>query len=214
MSSIANQELPLLSLFRPVFTAATFVRAQPLGVAAILTNGRRTVTNLVRSVAALTAFFLAAILVRFIVQHFWPQGRIRLVGDDTVTEHPGRKVYRGEALAVDALAFFHGLIMTRPLKNSPKSSDNFCSTPLPPLPDRSSPITDFTDRCKSHAEDSYTRTPNETSQHFPTRVSRTAVAGHWNAYPVVINYLAEVPPQESMRWRSNFQASRPQQERL
>jgi hypothetical protein len=110
MSTIANPELPLLSLFRPVFSAATFVRAQLLGVAAILTHGRRTLSNLLRTVAGLTegdsssyhrvlslaqwsALSLAAILTRFIIQHFWPQGRIRLVGDDTVTEHPGRKVY-------------------------------------------------------------------------------------------------------------------------
>src|SRR5262245_56262949 len=110
MSSIATPEVPLLPLFRPVFTAATFVRAQLLGVAAILTHGQRTLANLLRTVADLTqgdsssyhrvlslaqwsALSLAAILTRFIIQHFWPQGRIRLVGDDTVTEHPGRKVY-------------------------------------------------------------------------------------------------------------------------
>jgi DDE superfamily endonuclease len=84
MSTIANQELPLLPLFRSVFTAATFVRAQLLGVAAIVTNGRRTVANLLRTVAALTegdsssyhrvlslaqwsALALAAILTRFII---------------------------------------------------------------------------------------------------------------------------------------------------
>src|SRR5947207_1788100 len=109
MSTIANQELPLFSLFRPAFTAATFARAQLLGVAAILTSGRRTVANLLRTVADLTegdpssyhrvlslaqwsALSLAAILTRFIIQHFWPRGRIRLVGDDTVTEHRGKNV--------------------------------------------------------------------------------------------------------------------------
>jgi DDE superfamily endonuclease len=110
MSTIANQEPPLLSLFESAFTTtATFVRAQLLGVAAILTTGRRTVTNLLRTVAGLTdgapssyhrvlslaqwsGLTLAAILTRFIIRYFWPQGRIRLAGDDTVTEHPGRKV--------------------------------------------------------------------------------------------------------------------------
>jgi hypothetical protein len=123
MSTIANQELPLLPLFRPVFTAATFVRAQLLGVAAILTHGRRTVANLLRTVAALTegdsssyhrvlslaqwsALSLAALLARFIIQHFWPQGRIRIVGDDTVTEHPGRKVY-GKARHRDPVRSSH-----------------------------------------------------------------------------------------------------------
>src|SRR5262245_62357485 len=110
MSSIANEGLPVLSLFESAFTtAATFVRAQLLGVAAILTTGRRTIANLLRTVAGLTegdpssyhrvlslaqwsGLALAALLMRFLLQHFWPQGRIRLVGDDTVTEHPGRKV--------------------------------------------------------------------------------------------------------------------------
>jgi hypothetical protein len=55
MSIITNQGLPLLSLFGPAFTAAaTFVRAKLLGVAAILTNGRRTVANLLRTVTDLT----------------------------------------------------------------------------------------------------------------------------------------------------------------
>jgi hypothetical protein len=123
MSSIANPELSLLDLFRPVFSVATFVRAQLLGVAAILTNGRRTLTNLLRTVAELTegdsssyhrvlslaqwsALSLAAILMRFLVQHFWPQGRIRLVGDDTVTEHPGKKVF-GKARHRDAVRSSH-----------------------------------------------------------------------------------------------------------
>jgi hypothetical protein len=123
MGSIANQQLPLFSLFRPAFNAATFVRAQLLGVAALLTQGRRTLTNLLRTVADLTegdsssyhrvlslaqwsGLSLAAILTRFILQHFWPQGRIRLVGDDTVTEHPGPKVY-GKARHRDAVRSSH-----------------------------------------------------------------------------------------------------------
>src|SRR5262249_49856413 len=123
MSTIANQELPLLPLFRPAFSVATFARAQLLGVAAILTSGRRTVANLLRTVADLTegdsssyhrvlslaqwsALTLAAILTRFIIQHFWPVGRIRLVGDDTVTEHPGRQVY-GKARHRDPVRSSH-----------------------------------------------------------------------------------------------------------
>jgi hypothetical protein len=115
--------MPLFSLFRPAFNAATFVRAQLLGVAALLAHGRRTLTNLLRTVADLTegdsssyhrvlslaqwsGLSLAAILTRFILQHFWPQGSIRLVGDDTVTEHPGRKVY-GKARHRDAVRSSH-----------------------------------------------------------------------------------------------------------
>ena len=123
MSSIAKPEAPLLSLFAPAFTAATFARAQLLGVAAILTTGRRTVANLLRTVADLTegdpscyhrvlslahwsGLTLAALLTRFIIRHFWPQGRIRLAGDDTVTEHPGRKVH-GKARHRDAVRSSH-----------------------------------------------------------------------------------------------------------
>src|ERR1700747_712716 len=108
MSSIATQGLPVLPLFASAFrTVAPFVRAKLLGVAAILTTGRRTVSNLLRTVAGLTAgdpssyhrvlslaqwsgLTLAALLARFILRHFWPHGRIRLVGDATVTEHRGR----------------------------------------------------------------------------------------------------------------------------
>jgi hypothetical protein len=123
MSTIANPEPSLFSTFAPAFTAATFVRAKLLGVAAILTTGRRTVANLLRTVAGLTegdsscyhrvlslaqwsGLTLAALLSRFIIRHFWPEGRIRLVGDDTVTEHPGRKVF-GKARHRDPVRSSH-----------------------------------------------------------------------------------------------------------
>jgi DDE superfamily endonuclease/Archaeal putative transposase ISC1217 len=124
MDSIASQELPLLPLFKSAFTTtATFLRARLLGVAAILTTGRRTIANLLRTVAGLTqgapssyhrvlslaqwsTLTLAATLARFILGHCWPQGRVRLVGDDTVTEHPGRKVH-GKARHRDPIRSSH-----------------------------------------------------------------------------------------------------------
>ena len=124
MCPVANEGLPVLSLFESAFrTTATFVRAKLLGVAAILTTGRRTITNLLRTVAGLTqgdpssyhrvlslaqwsGLALAALLTRFLLQHFWPQGRVRLVGDDTVTEHPGRKVH-GKARHRDPVRSSH-----------------------------------------------------------------------------------------------------------
>ena len=123
MRSIANTGLPLLPLFEPAFTAATFVRAKLLGVAAILTTGRRTVANLLRTVAGLTdgdpssyhrvlslaqwsGLALAAILTRFVIRHLWPHGRIRLAGDDTVTEHRGQKVH-GKARHRDPVRSSH-----------------------------------------------------------------------------------------------------------
>src|SRR5690349_1656185 len=124
MSSIAIEGLPVLPLFRSAFTtAATFARAVLLAVAAILTTGRRTVANLLRTVAGLTegdassyhrvlslaqwsGLSLAALLTRFVLHHFWPEGRARLVGDDTVTEHPGPKVH-GKARHRDPVRSSH-----------------------------------------------------------------------------------------------------------
>jgi DDE superfamily endonuclease len=124
MYSITNAELPVLPLFQSAFTtAATFVRATLLAVAAILTTGRRTVANLLRTVAGLTAgdpssyhrvlslaqwstLSLAALLTRFLLRHCWPTGRVRLVGDDTVTEHPGRHVH-GKARHRDPVRSSH-----------------------------------------------------------------------------------------------------------
>jgi hypothetical protein len=123
MSSVANDVLPLLPLFSPAFTPATFARVQLLVVAAILTTGRRTVANLLRSVAALTqgdpssyhrvlslaqwsGLAVACILARFILARFCRRGRVHLVGDDTVTEHPGKKVY-GKARHRDPVRSSH-----------------------------------------------------------------------------------------------------------
>jgi hypothetical protein len=124
MCTITKTELPVLPLFQSAFTnTATFLRARLLGVAAILTTGRRTVSNLLRTVAGLTqgdassyhrvlslaqwsTLTLASLLTRFILQHFWPEGQVRLVGDDTVTEHPGRKVH-GKARHRDPVRSSH-----------------------------------------------------------------------------------------------------------
>ncbi len=110
MSTLATQALPVLALFSPAFNPPTFQRVQLLAVAAILTTGRRTVSNLLRTLGHLapgahssyhrvlsqahwSGLRLAAALTRFLLLRFWPAGTVTLVGDDTVTEHPGRKVY-------------------------------------------------------------------------------------------------------------------------
>src|SRR5438105_3939769 len=91
MHSIADQALPILALFAPAFNPPIVPRAQLLAVAAILTTGRRTVSNLLRTVQQLThgdpssyhrvlsqaqwsGLCLAALLARFLIRHFWPQG--------------------------------------------------------------------------------------------------------------------------------------------
>jgi hypothetical protein len=123
MTRIATDALPLLPLFAQAFTPATFQRVQLLVVAAILPPGRRTVENLLRTAGALrhgaassyhrvlsqakwSGLCLAALGARFVVRRFWPSGRIRLAGDDTVDEHRGKKVH-GKARHRDPVRSSH-----------------------------------------------------------------------------------------------------------
>src|SRR3954470_7204784 len=101
---------PLLDQFAPVFLQPTYQRFLVLLVAAILTTGRRTVSNLLRSVPGLapghpssyhrvfskrrwSALRLARLLAKFILDHAVGDGPVFLAGDDTVDEHRGAKVY-------------------------------------------------------------------------------------------------------------------------
>jgi hypothetical protein len=123
MASLATDALPVLALFAPAFSASVFPRAQLLAVAAILCTGRRTVCNLLRIVGHLaqgapssyhrvlsgaqwSGLCLAALLARCLVGHFWPAGPIRLVGDDTVSEHRGKQVH-GKARHRDPVPSSH-----------------------------------------------------------------------------------------------------------
>jgi hypothetical protein len=123
MSTVAAQALPVLSLFLPACNPPTFLRLQLLAVAAVLTTGRRTVSNLLRTLGHLaqgapssyhrvlseahwSGLRLAAVLTRFLLRRLWPAGTITLVGDDTVTEHPGRQVY-GKARHRDPVRSSH-----------------------------------------------------------------------------------------------------------
>ena len=123
MSTIAAQALPVLALFAPACNPPTFLRLQLLAVAAVLTTGRRTVSNLLRTLGHLaqgapssyhrvlsearwSGLRLAALLTRFLLRRCWPTGTVTLAGDDTVTEHPGRKVY-GKARHRDPVRSSH-----------------------------------------------------------------------------------------------------------
>ena len=123
MDSIANAPLSVLALFAAAFSQPVFRRVQLLAVAAILCTGRRTVCNLLRLVRCLTqgdpssyhrvlshaqwsGVRLAALLARFLVRYFWVTGTIRLAGDDTVTEHRGKKVH-GKARHRDPVRSSH-----------------------------------------------------------------------------------------------------------
>jgi hypothetical protein len=123
MASILTDALPVFVELAPAFTRPTFQRSQLLVVAAVLATGRRTIANLLRTLGTLvpgqassyhrvlsqarwSGLQLAALLLRFLLRSFWPTGRIRLVGDDTVDEHRGKKVY-GKARHRDAVRSSH-----------------------------------------------------------------------------------------------------------
>jgi hypothetical protein len=100
----------VLDQFAPVFFQPTYQRFLVLLVAAILTTGRRTVSNLLRTVPDLApgdpssyhrvfskrrwaALQLARLLAKYILDHYVPDGPVFLAGDDTVDEHRGAKVH-------------------------------------------------------------------------------------------------------------------------
>ena len=114
---------PVLDQFAPVFFQPTYQRFLVLLVAAILTTGRRTVSNLLRTLDHLaqgapssyhrvlseahwSGLRLAALLTRFLLRRYCPTGIVTVVGDDTVSAHPGRKVY-GKARHRDAVRSSH-----------------------------------------------------------------------------------------------------------
>src|SRR5215467_4500927 len=101
---------PVLSSFAPVFYHPTYQRFLVLLIAAILTTGRRTISDLLRTAADLApghpssyhrvlskrrwpSLRLARILAGLILDRWAPDGPVRLAGDDTVDEHRGAKVH-------------------------------------------------------------------------------------------------------------------------
>jgi hypothetical protein len=101
---------PLLAAFAPAFTTPTFARFVTLMAAAVLTTGRRTVANLLRTLGPLakghrtdyqrvlsrapwSGVQLGCALTAFLLHHLLPEGPVVLVGDDTVDGHQGKRVY-------------------------------------------------------------------------------------------------------------------------
>lgn len=93
---------------RAPFHPADLPRFALLMTAAILAQGRRTVANLLRSLAAFAPGLrtdyqrllsrapwsgLGCSLAGYILRHLCPADPVVLVGNDTVDGHPGRKVY-------------------------------------------------------------------------------------------------------------------------
>jgi DDE superfamily endonuclease len=119
----------LLQLLAPAFANPTYHRFTTLLVAAILTTGRRTVANLLRTLRHLapghrtdyqrvlsrapwSGLQLGCALARFLLGRLAPDGPVLLVGDDTVDGHPGQRVY-GKARHRDPVRSSHAFTAWR-----------------------------------------------------------------------------------------------------
>lgn len=113
----------LLLEFASAFSRRTLERWVVLVVGAIVTTGRRTVQNVLRTVEGFapgapssyhrvlsrrrwSSWELARTLARLILDRFAAKGVVPLVGDDTVDEHRGKKVY-GKGCHRDAVRSTH-----------------------------------------------------------------------------------------------------------
>jgi len=129
MRTIPRAAEPLIREFGAAFTRPTYQRFVVLLFAAILTTGRRTINNLLRTVQTRapghfssyhrvwskrrwSSWRLAQALAGFILRHWVPEGPVRLCGDDTVDEHRGKKVY-GKACHRDAVRSTHSFTAYR-----------------------------------------------------------------------------------------------------
>src|SRR4051794_12587146 len=114
---------PLLAAILPHLSRPTYTRLVVLTAAAVVTTGRRTVANLLRTVGSVapghpasyrrvlsaaewSGLALGCALTRFLLDHLVPDGPVLLVGDDTVDGHTGRNVY-GKARHRDAVRSSH-----------------------------------------------------------------------------------------------------------
>src|SRR5436305_1623646 len=119
----------LIRSLLPTFTQPTAQRFLTLLVAAVLTPGRRTTANLLRTLRHLapghptdyrrvlsrapwSGVRLGCALARFLLDHVAPDGPVHLVGDDTVDGHPGRTVY-GKARHRDPVRSSHAFTAWR-----------------------------------------------------------------------------------------------------
>jgi len=110
MAILPDESLALLDCFAPVFTRPTYQRFLVLLGAAIITTGRRTVANLLRTAGSLapghvssyrrvfskarwSMLALACALTRQVILLLPANTPIVLAGDDTVVAHPGPRVY-------------------------------------------------------------------------------------------------------------------------
>jgi hypothetical protein len=116
--------VPVLSTFQPAFSPPTYHRFLVLWLGAILTTGRRTITNILRTVRPhaqgdvssyhrvlsqrrWSTWELAHRLLAFLLTYVVPTGPVLLAGDDTVAERPGPKVF-GKGRHRDGVRSTHG----------------------------------------------------------------------------------------------------------
>jgi hypothetical protein len=114
---------PLFNALVFSFTNPTYQRLSALLVGALLTTGRRTVANVLRTLrhlapghrtsyqrvlsrASWSGLALGCALVRFLLDHVIPDGPVTVLGDDTVDGHKGTKVY-GKARHRDPVRSTH-----------------------------------------------------------------------------------------------------------
>jgi hypothetical protein len=119
----------LVKSFSTAFTSPTARRWLVLMVSAVLTTGRRTVSNLMRTVPILfdghsSSFHrvfsarrwkpwkLSRTLAKLILDNLVPSGPVYLAGDDTVDGHKGKRVY-GKGCHRDAVRSTHSFMAFR-----------------------------------------------------------------------------------------------------
>src|SRR5262245_31153166 len=102
--------VPVLRMLQPTFSTPTDHRFLVLMLGAILTTGRQTITNRLRTVHPYatghlssshwvfssrrwSAWVLARLLITCLLDHVVPPGPGLLAGDDTVAERPGPHVF-------------------------------------------------------------------------------------------------------------------------
>jgi DDE superfamily endonuclease len=102
--------VPVLGMLQPTFSTPTYPRVLVLMLGAILTTGRRTITDILRTahpdakghISSSPRVFsqrrgsvwgLARLLSTFLLDHVVPPGPVLLASDDTVAERPGPHVF-------------------------------------------------------------------------------------------------------------------------
>jgi DDE superfamily endonuclease len=126
---LPDESLALLDCFAPVFTRPTYQRFLVLLGAALITTGRQSVANLLRTAGPLasghissyrrvfsqarwSAIRLACALTRYLVARLPADVPVLLAGDDTVVAHPGPHVY-GKARHRDPVRSSHAFTAWR-----------------------------------------------------------------------------------------------------